>query len=248
MKPDAYESHLAHLAVEARRLADLVAGGPLDAAVAACPGWDVRRLAVHVGVVHRWATFAVVNGRAAGEGDVEAPAEGIDGAELAAWLRAGADVLVDALATSDPHADTWHPFAAPHEMWVWARRQAQETAMHRWDAETATSGSAALDAELAGDGIDEYFEVGVPRIVHREHVAVPTPSLHVHCTDVAGEWIVWNDDGEYRMEREHRKGDAALRGTAEALLLVLMKRADRSAVELVGDEAAADAWLSLPGW
>jgi hypothetical protein len=29
---------------------------------------------------------------------------------------------------------------------------------------------------------------------------------------------------------------------------VLMGRADRSSIEIVGDTAVADEWLSLPGW
>jgi hypothetical protein len=42
--------------------------------------------------------------------------------------------------------------------------------------------------------------------------------------------------------------DAALFGPAESLLLVLMGRADRPAVQIVGDANVADDWLSLPGW
>lgn len=74
----------------------------------------------------------------------------------------------------------------------------------------------------------------------------------MHCTDDdladgAGEWIMWNEDGEYRMATEHRTGDAALRGLAADLLLVLMGRVDRSSIVVVGDATAADVWLDLPG-
>jgi hypothetical protein len=90
-------------------------------------------------------------------------------------------------------------------------------------------------------------------VLTREHVVPPSTSLHVHCTDGgldpgAGEWIVWSEDGEYRFAHEHRKGDAALRGPAADLLLVLMGRADRTSLDVVGDPAAAAAWLDLPGW
>ena len=63
-------------------------GGPVDAPVAACPGWDVRPLVEHMAYIHRWADFAVRNAVAAGPGDVAHP--GPD-ADLAAWLRAGGD-------------------------------------------------------------------------------------------------------------------------------------------------------------
>ena len=39
-----------------------------------------------------------------------------------------------------------------------------------------------------------------------------------------------------------------LRGPAADLWLVLMGRLDRREVDIVGDPAAADAWLDLPDW
>ena len=47
---------------EAVALSAVAHAGPLDAPVAACPGWDVARLVGHVGSVHRWATVAVLTG------------------------------------------------------------------------------------------------------------------------------------------------------------------------------------------
>ena len=79
---------------------------------------------------------------------------------------------------------------------------------------------------------------------------VPSGSFHVHCTDVPGEWLVTtDDDGALVVRREHAKGDAALRGPAEAILLRLWDRPGARAGELdvVGDAAVADAWLALPG-
>ena len=65
---------------------------------------------------------------------------------------------------------------------------------------------------------------------------------------MSGEWLVWSDNGSYRMLPVHDKGDAALRGPAADIWLVLMGRLDRSEVDIVGDPAAADAWLDLPDW
>ena len=50
-------------------------------------------------------------------------------------------------------------------------------------------------------------------------------------------------DGGWTVEREHRKGDAAIRGTASDLLLALWRRVDRPALDVVGDEAVADRFL-----
>jgi hypothetical protein len=121
--------------------------------------------------------------------------------------------------------------------------------MHRWDAERGIGMEAILDPELASDGIDEYFELVIPRLMTRESIEVPQGSLHVHCTDVEGEWLVWNEDGDYRMKRAHEKGDAGLRGPAEAILLRLWGRTSELTDDLspVGDESVLDAWLAIAG-
>jgi len=53
----------------------------------------------------------------------------------------------------------------------------------------------------------------------------------------------------YRVERAHAKGDAAVRGPASTLFLVLWGRLpiDTEGVELFGDRAVIDRWLALPG-
>ncbi|NNE11696.1 MAG: maleylpyruvate isomerase family mycothiol-dependent enzyme, partial [Ilumatobacter sp.] len=157
--------------------------------------------------------------------------------------------LCDALRDIDPAAETWHPFTVDRVAAVWPRRQAHETAMHRWDAEHAVGRDATIDAQLASDGIDEYFELAIPRLVVRTGLRLPEGSLHVHCTDVDGEWLVWNEGGDYHMIRAHQKGDAALRGPAELLLLRLWGRADARASDLdrVGDGDVLAGWLSIAG-
>ena len=256
------DDRVSHLRDDTARLAACLETGDLDAPVAACPGWDLRRLAVHVGGVHRWATTAIQEaGPPSGRGD--RPDEDIDGAQLAAWLRVGGDVLADVLAATHSESPTWHPFPAEQIAWIWSRRLMIETALHRWDAETAVhepsvhetsvSEPSTIHPAVAAVGIGEYFHLGVPRILESAGLPVPAPSLHLHCTDDslpdgAGEWIVENDDGQYRVEAEHRHGDAALRGRSDQILLVLHGRADRSTLDIVGDSDAAAAWLDLPGW
>lgn len=238
--------YLDHYRAEADRLAGALATGPLDAPVAACPGWDVAQLARHVGQVHRWAAICIREGRSPGPDDL-ADVPPFDPDDAAAWYRACADDLVPLLAAIDPAAPTWHPFPAAQVAGVWPRRMAHETAVHRWDAEHAIGQAPGLDAWLASDGIDEYFEVMVPRRLASD-AAVPEGSLHVHCTDVEGEWLVWAEGGEYRMIRAHQKGDAALRGPAADLLLRLWSRpvAD-GALSPVGDDGVLASWLAVGG-
>jgi uncharacterized protein (TIGR03083 family) len=241
--------YLAHLEREASRFADVVEQGPIDAPVPSCPGWDLHKLALHVGRVQRWAAAAAATATEPDRGEVfrSAPA---DDEGLGDWLRHGTGALVDTLQHVDPAAPTWHLFpGVPLVAGFWRRRQAQEILVHRWDAEASVGATTALDADLASDGIDEYFGVMLPRLLEREALSLPDSSLHVHCTDVAGEWLVQRgSDGRLDVRREHAKGDAALRGPAAALLLRLWGRDDMgNGIEVVGDQDAAAAWLALGG-
>jgi uncharacterized protein (TIGR03083 family) len=240
--------YLRHFAADAERFATAADTGPLDAEIVSCPGWTLVHLAEHLGQIHRWANFCAVNARPP-SADEAAALESFDPTRVGNWYRDCVAELMATLETLEPDAPTWHPFPVERVARVWPRRQAHETAMHRWDAERAIGVDAVLDPELASDGIDEYFEIVIPRLVKRESIAVPEGSLHVHCTDVDGEWLVWSEDGDYRMKRAHEKGDAALRGPAEAILLRLWGRTSELSADLspVGDESVLDAWLALAG-
>lgn len=241
--------YIDHILADAQRFAAAVRLGPLDAPVAACTGWDLRALTAHLGQVHRWARHAAANAAPPESFDAFAPDADLDPEALAAWLDDGVTRLVDVLRTIDLDGTTWHPFPLPKVGRVWPRRQAHEISIHRWDAEHAVGiDPAPIDPVLASDGVDEYLELVVPRLVKREHIALPDGSLHLHCTDTHGEWLVGTEPG-YTLVRAHQKGDAAVRGPAEALLLRLWNRPSPRVDELspVGDERVLDAWLALTG-
>ena len=89
------DSYTERLRSDAERMAIAFQRGPLDTPVIAYPGWDLGRLAEHMGFIHRWARFAVVNGLAPGSGDIDVdaatdprPDRTADGSELAGWVRA----------------------------------------------------------------------------------------------------------------------------------------------------------------
>jgi uncharacterized protein (TIGR03083 family) len=235
---------VAHLLADTERMAQVTEIGPLDAPVAACPGWDLRELAGHMGFIHRWANEAATTAVRPVVNEYPAP---VDQAELAAWLRAGAAALADTMRSIDPDGPTWHPFTVQRVGQVWPRRQAQEVLVHRWDAEHAVGATTALDPELASDGIDEYWEVMLPRRLTRGDLTLPTTSLHVHCLDIPGEWTARVIDNQLTFTREHAKGDAALRGRAEDILLSLWGRPSTQPLDIVGDESAAAQWLALGG-
>lgn len=236
------DDYLRHLRADVDRFAAALEQGPLDAPVTWCGEWTLADLGEHLGYVHRWATRAVLTG-ARGEPDPDpAPA---DGAGMADWLRAGAEPLVAALAAVDVDGPTWHPFPVPRVGAVWPRRQAQETSVHRWDAQRAIGLAASIEPALAADGIDEYFVLALPRLMRREGVVAPEGSLRVRAVDTGDEWHVASVDGAIVAVGEDVTPSVTVDGTAEHVLLSLWRRpVPDEAVTVVG---ADPGWLQLGG-
>ncbi|MHB1536175.1 MAG: maleylpyruvate isomerase family mycothiol-dependent enzyme [Acidimicrobiales bacterium] len=240
--------HLAELRDQAGALARRAAGSE-DHEVRACPGWTTADLVRHLGATHRWARAIVASGERADYPDVD------DGGDLVGWFVRGADELVATCAGTDPDRNVW-TFAASRDRrasW-WFRRQALETAVHRFDLDDAVGAAMPLPAALAVDGIDEYLADLLPRVLSRRPVEGVGGTLHLHCTDAAGEW--WLDldaagaagtGASSGLRREHAKADTAVRGAASDLYLWLWNRvrADDAALEVFGRRELAGAWTGV---
>ncbi|HET9442811.1 MAG TPA: maleylpyruvate isomerase family mycothiol-dependent enzyme [Acidimicrobiales bacterium] len=222
------------------------ADGHLDRPVPSCPGWDVARVVDHVGRIHRWVAAMVEAGA------TERPPFPPRSAEVgAAWLRYGVSALVATLEAAGPDAPVWNfrvdrdglrGAAGPGTARFWFRRQAVETAVHRWDVELAATGTPGpIEGELGVTGVDEVLDV----LVADRPVTAPG-SVHLHATDTErGEWTVRADDDGPGLVvgHGHAKGDAAVRGAAGDLLLWLWGRSvPAGRLEAFGDEAVLAAW------
>jgi len=236
---------------QADRFAAAVELGPLDAPIAACPGWDLERLTLHLGHIHRWARLAAATGTNPDPDGVPGPPDSSDAPALAQWLREGAVELAQVLASLDPDAPTWHPFPVPQVAGLWPRRQAQETLVHRWDAEAAVGAPGPIDPVLAVDGIDEYLTVMLPRFLQRGRVLLPGGALHLECIDTGDAWTASSSaEGELFVtggvgEPVGTARHGIARGGAEQLLLCVWGRADSAGLELDGDLDVARAWLAV---
>ena len=212
--------------------------------VPSCPAWTVADIVWHLGEVH-WFWRTVIEMRATNPEDVEkAKPSRPDGyAELVASGRTQADRMVEVLVANadDIAVWTWALDEAQHTVGFIRRHQAQEAAVHRWDIELAANGKGEpVDAEVATDAIDEFLSVQLPWCVRAEK---PLPgSVHLHCTDVDGEWFIHADG---RVETTHAKADAAIRGTASDLLLMLYKRVPVDDLEVIGDSALASQFAAV---
>ena len=210
--------------------------GDLSTDVPSCPGWTLETLVNHCGRIHRWAT---ANVRA--KTDEGTPFPGRPPAIDVEWFEEGVTELLAAFEEADPDDKAWNFLGQPPTVRVWLRRQAHETAVHRWDAQNArTPGDAApVETELALDGIDELFDVVLARAYKGDDLG---GMVHLHATDSPhGEWLIRTVDGELLVGHDHQKGDVAVRGTASDLLLWLWGRVplDAEGLEVFGDEKLA---------
>jgi uncharacterized protein (TIGR03083 family) len=231
--------HLAAIATESAALADAAAVTSFDAPVLSCPGWTMIDLVVHAGLVQRWATEIVATNAQERPPVGDAPKPRTPD-ELADWFREGSAALVAALRAADPDAPVWN-FAFERKLAFWFRRQAQEVSVHRWDAEITAGAPAPLDAAIAADGIDEWLGMLAVRGAGGSSDGDPETTVHLHCTDVDGEWLVRRSTDGLDIERAHAKGDVAARGTASDLDLYLWGRVPVAALELFGDVALLES-------
>jgi uncharacterized protein (TIGR03083 family) len=220
--------------------------------VPTCPEWTLRQLITHVGRAQRWAAAIVATHAAEPIPFREVPDGRLpdDPAERPGWLRRGAAQLAEAVRGAGPGQVWTHLGMGPAS--YWARRMAHEAAVHRADGQIAAGERPVIDPVIATDGIDEWLgllsadddaeQPGRPPALPEGTV------LHLHTTDegLDGEWLVRGGGRGITVETGHGKGDAAVRGPASALLLVLVRRlpADDPQVEIIGDRALLDGWLA----
>lgn len=229
------DQYLEMLAIDSAAFDTAIRATPLDVPVPPCPGWTVADLAYHLGEVHYFWGEVVRRRLAAPE--VEPPARPHDG-ELVAWAADQAAGLQRALREADPAAPVW-TWAPQKDVAFIVRRMAQETAVHRWDAQAAAGDPRPIEPELASDGVDEFFAFFLDD--ESRGGAAVGGSVHLHATDTPGEWLVREGaDGVLTVTAEHAKGDAAVRGPASDLLLALWRRIGLDGVEVLGDRDVAE--------
>ncbi|MFF8026966.1 maleylpyruvate isomerase family mycothiol-dependent enzyme [Streptomyces sp. NPDC007896] len=231
---------------EGRSLAAAAERAGPDAKVATCPGWQVRDLVRHTGMVHRWATAFVAERYAAYHPDGGLPE--LDAAELLAWFRDGHRRLVDTLAAAPPDLACWSFLPAPSPLAFWARRQAHETTVHRVDAQSALGETpGTVTRGFAVDGIDELLRGfhGRPR----SEVRTPTPRvLRVRATDVDAVWTVRLSPEPPVSEWGAGAGgdvDCEMAGPAAGLYLALWNRLPFP--DMTGDASLAALWREKSG-
>ena len=212
------------------------AAAQLDAPVPSCAGWTVRDVLMHVAEVyeHKMACIALAGQKPAPWPPPDWAAE----RDPVEWYDDAHGRVLDVLRTADPRAPSWTWWPAEQTAGFWVRRMAQETAVHRFDAQSASGQPAAIDAELALDGIDEvltmflagdWSDAPQPGSTGTVAVATGTQAWRVMMTP-------------QQVDLVHGDGDAQARvtGAASPLLLWLWGRAPSAQLDLAGDGGVID--------
>jgi uncharacterized protein (TIGR03083 family) len=237
-----HDDYVASLRSDAAAFAAAASRVDLATQVPSCPEWSGRDLLAHMGSHHRWVRGNIDRRREDGMESRAAHEPPPGNADAIEWLRAGAADLAQRLVElgADQMCWTWvddYPTTA-----FWARRTANETAVHRWDMENTAGTPGPIDAALAVDGVSEHLQIA------RRGFLGPVPTgndetVHLHATDADGEWLVRLEPDAMHVSSDHAKGDVAVRGTASDLFLILLNRVPASAAEIFGDEELLARWL-----
>jgi uncharacterized protein (TIGR03083 family) len=143
------------LSADAARLRE-VAAADLAPPVPTCPEWTVADLVEHVGMVYLHKVECMRRGEFPKPWPpLEPPAAG----PLALFDLGLAELLAQFAQRAPTSAvPTWYPPDQTVRFWI--RRMAQETVIHRVDAELAAGAQPApIPVDLATDGIDEVLKL-----------------------------------------------------------------------------------------
>ena len=215
------------LAADYGDLRDAASAAELTATVPSCPGWTVSDLVRHVAEVYRHKVTLMRTGE---EPEEWPPPSLAAEAPLAALGRAYGALRAE-FRTRGPGqpAPTWYD--PDQTVGFWIRRMAQETVIHRLDAELgADAPIAPIPDDLAIDGIDELLKAFVaydakkyPDDYTEALANKPARSYNITTTDV--EWLVGTAPNSFTVgggpgmtPATHTNTDTTITGTPTAVL------------------------------
>ena len=237
------------LAGDYGRIREIVPGH-LDSQVPTCPEWTVTDLLQHLGAVYLHKSTTMQAGRR----PQDWPPAGLNDEEPVALLDRAYAELLQEFSKRKPE-DVSETFYEPDQsVGFWVRRMAQETVIHRIDAELAVGVPvAAIGDDLAVDGIDELLKVFVTYDVEKwgeDYAEVldgsPGRSYAINTDGVS--WLVGTSPGRFSVGGgpgmtvpDIARTDVTVSGTPAALLRWVWNRqspGEPSGVAIEGDQDA----------
>ncbi len=224
-----YATFVEHVRWDGERLL-AAAGGDLSAGIPTCPGWTMRDLVEHVAEVYE---HKIACTRLQREPEPWPPEWPTDRGPLDRLADAHARLL-EMFAGSEPATPsaTWWP--SDQTVGFWARRMAHETAVHRVDAEVATTAPSPIDPELASDGVDEILTI----MLEGDWSDQPDDTARgqrVAIATAGRSWLVTLDRGSVAVVRDGDGDDARVEGDPSDVDLWLWGRVPDERVGRSGD-------------
>ncbi len=242
--------YIEYVASEGDLFASAVEHGGLNVPIADCPGWDMRELAHHLGMIHLWAAANIVFPEPDWLDVKDLPdlvqywpelaAAYPEDADAASWYRATHANLLEVLRSTPVDHECFSFLPAPNPLTMWARRQASEIAIHRFDAQSAHGLPSHFDPHFAADMLDELlcgFAIR-PGTLDMEAPQV----MHVHANDTEAHWYVSLGPESTETSREGDRADLTLTGSAADLYVKLWNRTPDTNLEMSGNTDLVDLW------
>jgi uncharacterized protein (TIGR03083 family) len=228
------------LASEFGTLRAAVAGADPQRPVPTCPGWSMADLVGHVAEVYLHKVECMRRGEFPEPWPPERPAE----PPLALLDRAYAQLTIEFDARR-PSEATAHWYEPDPTVGCLVRRMAQETVVHRVDAQRAAGTEVTpVAADLARDGVDEALLVVLgflsrtwPEAFDDLPRSGESPPVRIVADDTP--WLLTPTPKGVLVTIDGTAGAAAtVAGDARDMLLWLWGRVDDTAVAASGDPAA----------
>ncbi len=223
-----------------------VAVRDLTAPVPNCPQWTVDDLVRHVGMVYLHKVTAMRSGALP---ESWPPAE-LEGEESLALLDRGYAELIAEFDERKPDEPTPTWYEPDQTVGFWVRRMAQETVIHRIDAEQALGEPVAgITDEIALDGIDEILQcfLAWPSTVWPEEFAPSLPAAEEAVLVRAGGrgWLVRASPDRITVTDAGPGAAASVSGDPASVLLWLWRRSGGDGIVRAGELAAIERLHSL---
>lgn len=245
------KDYIGHVAAEGELFASVAEQGELDVGIPPCPGWDMRELVRHLGMIHLWAAANVAFPHSDWLDVSDLPdlvqywpdlAQGYpDDTDPVPWYRDTLANLVRVLESAPEDLECFSFLPAPTPLTMWARRQASEIAIHRFDAEMSRGITSKFDPQFATNMLDELLSGFAPR--PRGEIDLDGARvLHVRAEDTGEDWWLTIGPEGIETSRQGSGADLTVAGTAAELYLTMWNRTPDSTVRLTGDTTLMDLW------
>lgn len=203
-----------------------------DDQVRTCPDWHGAELLAHVSGFARYLPEIF-----AGRLTPADPAPEVEPPDALRHYGSDLRTLVGLLRRTDPATEVAHwASAPPAQAGFWIRRAAHELTVHRVDADSLVESTVdpnRLDAVLAHDGVEEYFDAFVDTAFATGAAPEIEATLVVELTDRGA---------SVQRDLPHPGPVTRLRGTAAEMLLAMWHRRDLMVHFVEGDRAIVEGW------